>query len=114
MLAVLTVSPGSLSHPPSSQTLRTMAADHELVLVCGYDALPGFLGAVRALLPRHRLVALLVDGEPLRHERDLIEEILSVGHVPVVLTTGQPGAAHLSEWLNADTDLVLTPAAVAS
>jgi len=112
MLAVLTVSPESLAYPSSSQTLRQLAADHELVLVCGRAEASGLLGAVRGLLPRHQVVGLLVDGEPLGHERTLIEEILNVGHLPVVLTTGEPGAVRISKWLNADIGLVLTAEAV--
>jgi hypothetical protein len=107
MLAVVTVSPQSLAHPPSSHALRKMAADHELVLVCDHDEAPGLICAVRTLLPRHRVVALLVDRDLVRHEHDLLEAILNEGHLPVVLTTGEPSAIQLSEWLNADTDLVL-------
>jgi hypothetical protein len=103
MVAVLKVSPESLTDPPSSQALTTMAAEIELVLVCDYDAAPGLVGAVRALLPRHRVVALLVDAGLLRHERDLLEAILNDGHLPVVLITAELGAVQVSEWLNVDT-----------
>ena len=106
MLAVLAVSQDSLAHPASSRALRTMAAEHELVLVCDYDAAPGLVGAVRALLPRHRVVALLVDAALLRHERDLLDQILNEGSLPVVLTTGQPTAVQVSHWLHADTCLL--------
>jgi hypothetical protein len=107
MLAVLTISPQSLTHPPSSRTLTKMAADHELVLVCDYGAAPGLVRTVRTLLPRHRLVAILVDRDLLRHEHDLLETILNDGHLPMVLTTGAPTAMQLSKWLNADTDLTI-------
>ena len=108
MLAVLTISTQSLAQPPSSPTLTTMAADHELVLVCDYDTAPSLIRAIRTLLPRHRLVALLIDPDLLRHEHDLLEEILNDGHLPVILTTGEPSVVQLSQWLNAQTDLVLT------
>lgn len=105
MLAVLTISPQSLTHPPSSRTLTRMAARHELVLVCDHGAAPTLIRTVRTLLPRQRLVAILVDRDLLRHEHDLLEAILNDGHLPVVLTTGTPTAIQLSRWLNADTDL---------
>jgi hypothetical protein len=90
-----------------------MAAQHELVLVCDHDAAPSFVGAVRALLPRHRVVALLVDAALLRHERDLLDEILNEGSLPVVLTAGQPSAVQVSQWLHADTCLVSATETVA-
>jgi hypothetical protein len=80
-----------------------MAAEHELILVCDHDVAPGLVRTVRALLPRHRVVALLVDATLLRHERELLDAILNDGHLPVVLTAGEPSAAQLSHWLNTDT-----------
>jgi hypothetical protein len=38
---------------------------------------------------------------------DLLEQILNDGHLPVVLTTGEPSTVRLSAWLRADTDVVL-------
>lgn len=108
MLAVLTISPQSLMHPPSSRALTRMAADHELVLVCDHDAAPTLIRTVRTLLPRHLLVAILVDRDLLRHEHDLVEMILNDGNLPLVLTTGTPTATQLSKWLNADTDLIIS------
>jgi hypothetical protein len=107
MLAVLIISPQSLTHPPSSRILTKMAADHELVLVCDHDAASTLIRTVRTLLPRHRLVAILVDRDLLRHEHDLLEAILNDGHLPIVLTTGTPTVTQLSKWLNADTDLTI-------
>jgi hypothetical protein len=43
-------------------------------------------------------VTLLVDGVPSHHERNLIDELLNVGQLPVVLTTGEPDADELSRW----------------
>jgi len=109
MLAVLAVSLQSLARPPSSHTLPGMTADHELVLGCACDtAAPRLVCAVRLLLPRHRVVALLVDPGLLCHDHDLLAQILNDGHRPVVLATGQPTAVQLSAWLCADTDVVLT------
>ena len=108
MLAVLRVSPQVLAYPQSSRALATMAAGHELVLICDYDTAPGLVRAVRLLLPRHRVVALLVDSGLLCHEHDLLEQILNDGHIPVVLTTGEPTVGQLSAWLHADGDRVLT------
>jgi hypothetical protein len=102
-IAVLTVSQKSLAHPPSSRVLKRMAAEHELILVGDHDVALGLVRTVRALLPRHRVVALLVDATLLRHERELLDAILNDGHLPVVLTAGEPSAAQLSHWLNTDT-----------
>jgi uncharacterized protein (DUF58 family) len=107
MVAVLTLSPESLAHPPSSRALARMAANHELILVCDHGQAPELVGAVRTLLPRHRVVALLIDGTLLNHERELLEELLNVGHLPVVCVVGDPGTARLTEWLGADAALVL-------
>src|SRR5256885_13034369 len=101
MVAVLALSPESLAHPPSSRALAQMAANHELVLVCDHEKAPALVGAVRTLLPRHRVVALLIDGTLLSHERDLLEELLNVGHLPVVCVVGDPGTARWPEWLRA-------------
>ena len=112
MIAVLTVSPQSLADLSASRVLRKMAAEHELVLLGGHDAAPRVLRTVRALLPRHRVVALLLDGVPSHHERNLIDELLDIGYLPVVLTTGEPDADEFSRWLKAD--CVVTAQAVTS
>lgn len=97
MRVVPVVSPQSLANSPSSHTLPGMAADHEFVLVCAYDtAALRLVCAVRLLLPRHRVVALLVDPGLLCHDHDLLAQILTDGHRPVVLTTGEPTAVQLS------------------
>jgi hypothetical protein len=38
--------------------------------------------------------------------RELLDAILNDGHLPVVLTSGEPSAAQLSQWLNTDTGSV--------
>jgi hypothetical protein len=103
MVAVLKVSQESLTDPPSSQALTRMAAEVELVLVCDHHVAPVLIARVRALLPRHRVVGLLVDTGLLSHERDLLEAVLNEGHLPLVLITGELSAVQVSEWLNADT-----------
>jgi hypothetical protein len=102
MFAMLTVSSESLTHPPSLQKLRRMAADHELVLVCGQDSAATLVGVVRTLLPRHRVVAMLIDSELFPHERDLLDEILNDGHLPVICTVGDPNSLGLKQWMDAD------------
>lgn len=87
MVAVLRVSQDSLTDPPSSQVLTRMAAELELVLVCDHRVAPVLIAAVRALLPRHRVVGLLVDAGLLSHERDLTEAVLNEGNLPLVLVT---------------------------
>jgi len=114
MVAVLSLSPESLAHPPSSRALAHMAANQELILVCDHEKAPALVGAVRTLLPRHRVVALLIDGNLLSHERDLLEELLNVGHLPVVCVVGDPGTARLTEWLGADAALVLAAGSAAA
>lgn len=108
MVAVLKVSQESLTDPPSSQALTRMAAELELVLVCDHYAAPGVIAAVRALLPRHRVVGVLVDTGLLNHERDLLESVLDEGHLPLVLITGELSAVQVSEWLNTGTAPVST------
>ena len=103
MVAVLTVSQDTLTDPPSSQALTRMAAELELVLVCDHHVAPVLIAEVRAPLPRHRVVGLLVDAGLLSHERDLLEVVLNEGNLPLVLVTGELGAVQVSEWLNADT-----------
>lgn len=107
MLVVVTISPQSLAYPPSSRKLTNMAAHHELVLVGAHDVAPNLVCAVRALLPRHRVVALLVDRVLTGHEHDLLQEVVNDGHLPMILTTGEPTAVQLSAWLDADSDLAL-------
>jgi hypothetical protein len=114
MVAVLSLSPESLAHPPSSEALAQMAASQELVLVCDHEKAPALVSAVRTLLPRHRVVALLIDGTLLSHEREVLDDLLNVGHLPVVCVAGDPGTARLTEWLGADAALVLSAGSAGS
>jgi len=45
----------------------------------------------------------MVDHDLLCHERDLLEEILNDGHLPIVLTADEPTAVHLPAGLHTDT-----------
>ena len=107
MLAIVRLSRQALDDPPSMKTLARMAAEHELVLVCGLDSATRLVGALRRPLARYRVVVLLVGGELLRHERDLLNDLLNDGTIPVILTSCEPAAIHLARWLDADTDLAL-------
>jgi hypothetical protein len=83
MPAVLTSSAQPVADPPSSPTLTTMAADHELVLVCAHDVASSLIRAAHTLRPRHRLLA-------------------------IVLTTDEPTAVHLPAGLHTDIELIPT------
>jgi len=50
----------------------------------------------------------MVDHDLLCHERDLLEEILNDGHLPIVLTADEPTAVHLPAGLHTDTELIPT------
>jgi hypothetical protein len=110
MVAVLSLSPESLADPSLAQALIELAADEEHVQICAHETAPAILGAVRNLLPRHRVVALLVDGSLLSHERDLLEELLDVGHLPVVCVVGDPATAGVTESLGTGAARVLSSA----
>ena len=95
-----------------------LAVSDELVVV--YDARPGaggvpphqFVAALRHRLPRHRIVALLVDGprndtagRGSSAENDLVRAMVDEGAVPVVVTTTRNPlalATEIAESLPAD------------
>jgi hypothetical protein len=64
-------------------TLTTMAAEHELVLVCDHDVASSLIRAAHTLRPGHRLLA-------------------------IVLTADEPTAVHLPAGLHTDTELIPT------
>jgi hypothetical protein len=102
--------------PISLAALAKLAARHELVLVCEHRAMSdGLIPALRSALPRHRLATLVVDGEVLREERELVERLLEDGAIPLILTAGDLAASRPTSWLwiGADTIMVL-PAEVAT
>lgn len=79
--------------------LATLAALHELVLICpdrtAVDAVP----ALRGMLGHQQVVTLLVGNEVSREERTLIAELLDEGKVPLVLTVGDPASSRAANWL---------------
>jgi len=89
--------------------LAAVAAVHELVLVCAADLAGRVLPVLRAALPRHRVVGLLVSGEVVAHERQLVIDLLDEGTVPLILTDDDPMATGPADWgwLGADTSYVL-------
>ena len=50
----------------------------------------------------------MVDHDLLCHERDLLEEILNDGHLPIVLTADEPTAVHLPAGLHTEIELIPT------
>jgi acetylglutamate kinase len=108
MLVVIEWSTDAFGHEPSRRTLVEAAAEHEIVLVhpCAAVGL-GTVLSLRAMLPRHDLVSLVVAGEVARHERRLVEELLEDGAIPVLLAPEGCVAAALTGWLNADTTIAL-------
>src|SRR5689334_10770981 len=115
MLTLVHLLPAALADPASTTALSSLAATDELVLVCaGCSPIDGVMPALRRVLPRQHVVALLVDGEVQLHERRLIEELLDEGSVPLVFTTDEPDDTTLLNWawLCADGSVAL-PAAVA-
>ena len=107
MLAVVRLCAHALDHPPSMKALAGMAAKHELVLVCGHETAAHLVGALRLTLGQHRVVALLVDGDLMDHERNLLRELLNDGTIPVILTIRDPAAVQLTGWLDPDSDVAL-------
>ena len=94
--------------------LATLAAEHELVLFCAHGVMTtGAIRQLRTVLPRHQIVALLIEDEVSRHERELVLEMLEDGKLPVIISahsaTGPvPSLDWL--WLSPDMHLVLSPA----
>jgi hypothetical protein len=41
-------------------------------------------------------------GRPGRHERDLINGVLDIGHLPMLLMIGEPDSVQVSRCLNGD------------
>jgi hypothetical protein len=108
MLIVIELSLEALQHPPSLLTLAETAAQHEVVLVCpAHAAADGAAFALRRALPRHELVAILVDEAVAHHERRLVEELLNDGAVPLLLVFQEPAPAAVTAWLLAEARLSL-------
>ena len=94
--------------------LAALAAEHELVLFCTQEVVTtAAIRQLRTVLPRHQIVALLVEDDVSRHERELVAEMLEDGKLPVIVSTrAATGAAPSMNWLwlGADMHLVLSPA----
>jgi hypothetical protein len=109
VLAIVRLSDEALTDPRSISTLAEVAAVHELVLVCTAQLAGYVLAVLRTALPRRRIVGLLVSGEIVAHERQLVTELLDEGTVPLILTSDDPAVTRLADWawLGADTSYVL-------
>jgi RNA-binding protein YhbY len=94
--------------------LAALAAEHELVLFCAHEAMTtSVIRHLRAVLPRHQIVTLLIADEVSRHERELVLEIIEDGRLPVIVSTHAATGPALSLdwfWLGADMHLVVSPA----
>jgi hypothetical protein len=105
MLVVVDLDGDALVDPGSVARLAELAARFELVLVC--PALAVFdsaLSRIRAVIPRHQVVGVLVDGEPSPAEREVVDDLLNGGVVPLIMTVGTStvDAYRLERWLQAD------------
>jgi RecG-like helicase len=99
MLALVHLSPEALADAASLATLTSMAAEHEIVMVATRPVDAGQLvRGLRAALPRRQLVALLVDGSVVNHERRLIEELLDEGSIPLVIGLDHASILAPDEW----------------
>jgi hypothetical protein len=94
--------------------LAALAAEHELVLFCDQRVMTtGAIRQLRTVLPRHQIIAVLIEEEVSRHERELIVEMLEDGRLPMIIgTQARTGPAPSLDWLwlGADMHLVATPA----
>jgi hypothetical protein len=100
MLALVHLNADALADPPSMALLTVMARRHRLVVVCAQcGSAMGVLRALREIIPRHRVVTLLVEGEVAVQERRLIRQLLDEGQVPLVLSTARPPQARLVNWV---------------
>ena len=53
------------------------------------------------------MIAVLVDGATHEQERELIDGIICVGNIPLIVTTQDPAAAGVTDWVYADHALSL-------
>lgn len=107
MLIIVELSEDAFSDPPSLARLAAIAAEYELLLICpqhatGGDALP----TLRRALPRHQVIALLVDDDVALYERELVHELLEGGRVPLLVTRRDP-PVEAASWVEADARLAL-------
>jgi hypothetical protein len=108
MLVIVQWSLEALHHRPSLRILATTAAQHEVVVVCSHHAAGGgVVSGLREALPRCQIVALLADGDVPGHERELIDDLINDGKLPLIFTTGDPARPGLTDWLKADARIEL-------
>ncbi|HEV7900197.1 MAG TPA: hypothetical protein VGP31_20385 [Planosporangium sp.] len=97
----------SLVHPSLLATLRVAAAEHELVLVCQHHAVAdGLTTRLRKALPRHEIVAISVTSMS-PDERELIEQVLVAGSIPLIVIESDRMAVRLTSWLDAEITVAL-------
>jgi hypothetical protein len=99
MLALVNLTPNALTDPASLAALESMAAEHEIVL--SYTDTSGagrLLPQLRGALPHRQLVALLVNGPPVTHERQLVEDLLDEGRIPLVIAVGDEVDTAPGDW----------------
>jgi hypothetical protein len=105
MIAVLNVTLASVADPPSLAALREVAATHPLVLICDHDAIAdGVVAKLRRALPVHRIVALTVASMS-PDARELIEQVLVTGMIPLITMQDVRLAVRLTSWLSAEVTL---------
>jgi RNA-binding protein YhbY len=105
MIAILNVTMASVADPPSLAALREAAATRPLVLVCDHDAIAdGVMAKLRRALPAHRIVALTVASMSV-DARELIEQVLVAGMIPLIAIQDVRLAVRLTSWLSAEVTL---------
>jgi hypothetical protein len=109
VLAIVFLDPRTYTDPTSLAALACLGARDELVLVCDHRMIDnGLLAVLRRALRRYQLIALIVDGEASRQERQLVLQILNEGVIPVICTTStSTGSMTDWLWLGADTTVSL-------
>jgi len=108
MLAIVCLSMKAFSHRASLAKLEWMARAYELVLVCPHHAAePGSVSGLRRSLSGRGVIAVLVDGAMHEQERELIDGIIGDGNIPLIVTTQDPAAAGVTDWVSADVALSL-------
>ncbi len=111
MLILVDFSSGAVVDPCR---VAALAAEHELVLFGAEEVVTsGAIRRLRTVLPRHRIVALLIADEVSRHERELVLDMLEDGTLPVIVSAHSAAGPDPSLdwlWLAPDMHLVLPPA----
>jgi hypothetical protein len=107
MLAVVRLQADILDHPPSLISLTRLAAEHELILVYADEAPASLVHSLRLVLRRYRLVSLMVSASLLRHEIDLIRDVVANGEIPLLLAMRETVVTDFSRSLGAEVDFSL-------